>query len=110
MTPYVEKKAHFNCAFAEVLMTHLFAALSNGLLFLQGQPGHWQEERALEGLPTQCLAADPLQPERLYCGTFGQGMWVSTDAGHSWRPAGAGINSPQIMAVAVSKNERAGNL
>ncbi len=89
-------------------MTSIFAALSDSLLSLQGQPGHWQVQRALEGLPTQCLAADPLRPERLYCGTFGQGLWVSADAGRSWHPAGEGIKSPQIMAVAVSKTERAG--
>ncbi len=89
-------------------MTNILAALSDSLLRLQGQQGHWQVQRHLEGLPTQCLAADPLRPERLYCGAFGQGLWMSADAGRSWQPAGEGIRSPQIMSVAVSKTERAG--
>ncbi|HEY7347901.1 MAG TPA: glycosyl hydrolase [Ktedonobacterales bacterium] len=89
-------------------MTRVFVALSDGLLLLQRQQGVWQAHRLLEGFPTQCLAADPLQPERLYCGTFGRGLWCSTDAGRSWHPAGEGIRSPQLMAVAVSPTERVG--
>ncbi len=90
-------------------MTSISVALSDGLLLLRGQPGHWQAQRHLEGLPAQCLAADPLRPERLYCGTFGQGLWFSADAGRSWRPVGEGIRSPQLMAVAVSGVERVGD-
>jgi hypothetical protein len=89
-------------------MTRVFVALSDGLLLLQRQPGAGPLQRLLEGFPTQCLAADPLRPERLYCGTFGRGLWASADAGRSWHPAGEGIRSTQIMAVAVSGIERAG--
>lgn len=91
-----------------VLMTSILVALSDGLLLLQEQQKRWLVHHHLDGLPTQCLAADPLHPERLYCGTFGQGLWVSPDAGWSWRPAGEGLPSDQITAVAVSGVERAG--
>jgi photosystem II stability/assembly factor-like uncharacterized protein len=89
-------------------MTSIFVALSNGLARFQRQQGHWQVQYALEGLHAQCLAADPLQPERLYCGTFGSGLWASSDAGRSWHAVGEGMRSPQMMAVAVSGVERAG--
>lgn len=91
-------------------MAHIFVALPDGLLRLQEHQGRWQAQQHLAGLHAQCLAADPLQPERLYCGTFGQGLWISTDAGHSWQPVGDGIRSSQITAVAVSGTERAGTL
>ena len=87
-------------------MTRIYVALPDGLLIVSGEPGHWQATRQLEGLPAQCLAADPLRPQRVYCGTFGDGLWRSDDAGASWQPAGAGIASPQVMAVAVSATER----
>lgn len=90
-------------------MTSIYAAMPDALLVLQRKNGAWQADRQLEGLPTQCVAADPLRPERLYCGTFGQGLWRSEDAGSSWRPVGEGIRSPQIMSVAVSRAERAGD-
>ena len=72
-------------------MTRIYVALPDGLLVITGEPGRWQVARRMEGLPTQCLAADPLRPQRVYCGTFGKGLWRSDDAGESWQPAGAGI-------------------
>ncbi len=89
-------------------MTTLSVAMPDGLLVLRRQHGGWQVQRQLEGLPTQCVAADPFQPERLYCGTFGRGLWRSVDAGATWQPVGEGIRSPEIMAVAVSRAERVG--
>jgi hypothetical protein len=91
-------------------MSNVYVAMPNGLLVLRGRHPSWQASWQLDGLPAQCLAADPLRPERLYCGTFGNGLWVSEDAGDIWRPAGEGIRSPQLMAVAVSATERVGGL
>jgi hypothetical protein len=92
-------------------MATIYVALPDGLLVLRGHGEAWRAERALEGLPTQCVAADSLRPERVYCGTFGRGLFRSEDAGASWRPAGEGaIRSPQLMSLAVSGTERAGDL
>ncbi|HZR00724.1 MAG TPA: hypothetical protein VFC93_18135, partial [Chloroflexota bacterium] len=55
--------------------------------------GGWRARLALAGKHTYCLAADPRRPERVYCGTFGQGLWRSDDAGATWRPTGPGIAS-----------------
>jgi hypothetical protein len=51
--------------------------------------GVWRAELRLVDLDTHCVAADPLRPERVYCGTFGQGLWRSEDAGRTCEPAGA---------------------
>ena len=88
-------------------MTSIFVGLSDGLITLHEQDKHWQVQRQFEELSVQCLAADPQHPEWLYCGTFGQGLWRSADAGRSWQPVGEGIQSPQIMSVVVSATERA---
>jgi photosystem II stability/assembly factor-like uncharacterized protein len=89
-------------------MTTIYVAMPDALLVLRRQNGHWQMQRQLEGLPTQCVAADPQRLEHLYCGTFGRGLWRSQDAGATFELVGEGIRSPQIMAVAVSRAERAG--
>src|SRR5437762_3138846 len=68
--------------------------------------GQYEADLQLRGLHTYCLDADPLNPSVLYCGTFGQGLWLSRDAGHSWQAAGDGIAYPEVMAVAVSRSER----
>jgi BNR/Asp-box repeat len=90
-------------------MMTIYIAMPDALLVVRRQVGVWHGERRLEGLPAQCLAADPLRPEFVCCGTFGHGLWRSVDAGATWRQVGAGaLRSPQIMAVAVSAMERAG--
>src|SRR5437016_10183803 len=89
-------------------MTIIFLAMPDGLLVLSRSNGGWQVDRRLEGVPTQCVAVDPLRAHRVDCGTFGMGLWRSNDAGATWQPIGRGISRPQIMAVAVSKVERVG--
>src|SRR5258708_11541111 len=86
----------------------IYIAMRDALLVVRRQDDSWHGERRLEGLPTQCVAADPLRPEFVCCGTFGHGLWRSVDAGATWRQVGAGaLRSPQIMAVAVSAMARA---
>src|SRR5215469_11801023 len=90
-------------------MTTIYIAMPDTLLVVRRQDRAWQGEGRLEGLPAQCVAADPLRPEIVYCGTFGRGLWRSVDAGATWQQVGEGtFRSPQIMAVAVSGVERAG--
>ena len=64
-------------------------------------------EWRLEDSNPQCLAADPLRPELLYCGTANRGLWRSIDAGTSWEPVGNGLLHTNVTAVAVSAAEHA---
>lgn len=90
-------------------MTAILIGRAHGLTVISGVPGRWQAAEHFAGRDVQCLAADPLRPEVVYCGTFGQGLWRSDDAGVSWHAVGAGIAHPQLMAVAVSVHERHGD-
>ncbi len=91
-------------------MITLYVAAGNALAVLRRQNGSWQSEIKLAGFPTQCVATDPLRPERVYCGTFGRGLWFSDDAGATWKPVGAGIGPAEVMAIAVSPLERSRGL
>ena len=82
-------------------MTRIYVATGDALAVIGRLDGGWSAALALVGKQTYCLAADPRRPERVYCGTFGQGLWRSEDAGQSWRPAGPGIESEAVTAVAV---------
>lgn len=66
----------------------------------------WLVEEHLKGESPESLAADPDNPARVYCGTWGNGLWRSDDAGRTWDPVGAGIAHAEITAVAVSPSER----
>lgn len=91
-------------------MTTMYAAMQYELMVVRGNNGRWRADRQLSGTLPQCVAVDPLLPERVYCGTFDEGLWHSADAGASWERAGEGIAHDTIMAVAVSSVERAGEL
>lgn len=89
-------------------MTEIYLATEDGLATVSRRDGRWHAELPLTGLEPWCVAADPLRPGRIYCGSFDRGLWRSDDAGASWRPAGAGIPHAAVMAVAVSPLERGG--
>ncbi|NGZ74677.1 WD40/YVTN/BNR-like repeat-containing protein [Saccharibacillus alkalitolerans] len=66
----------------------------------------------LHGTQPLALAADPYASDRLYCATYGSGLWKSEDGGDSWSAIGKpglyherntekGMRSAQITALAV---------
>ena len=84
-------------------------AMDGELVVVTAEGGRWATVERLAGRAPRCLAADPLRPERLVCGTAGRGVWTSDDAGASWRPADAGMERGDVTAVAVSASERSGD-
>lgn len=91
-------------------MTRLYLALEHALAIIDHHGSGWRAEIQLAGHHVQCLAIDPLRPEYLYCGTFGDGLWRSRDAGHFWEPVGEREIQPQVTSVAVSLTEREGDV
>jgi photosystem II stability/assembly factor-like uncharacterized protein len=89
-------------------MTILYVAIDKAVAVVHQRNGGWKINLHLAGSQPQCLAVDPLHQERVYCGTFDQGLWQSADAGASWEPAGEGIAHEQVMSVAVSAAEQLG--
>jgi hypothetical protein len=51
------------------------------------------------------MAIAPSKPSVLYAGTYGNGMWVSSNAGSSWLPAG--LTGDTILATAVDPTNSA---
>src|SRR5438309_8015827 len=64
-------------------------------------------EEHLGGRSPECVAVDPRDPTRVYCGTAGAGLFRSHDSGRSWQPVGPGIEHGSITAVAVGHTEQA---
>lgn len=86
-------------------MINLIIATEPALLVAR-QDSQWSVEEHLKGQSPECLAVDPRNPSRVYCGTWGNGLWRSDDGGRTWDPVGAGISHDEITAVAVSAPER----
>ena len=90
-------------------MTILYVAIQNSLALVSQRNGEWSVVLSFMGHRPQCLAVDPLHQEQVYCGTFDEGLWRSSDAGASWKPVGAGIAHQAVMSVAVSETEQQGD-
>lgn len=86
---------------------HIYLGMEEELLVVTRRHGQWQAESQLTGIQITCLASDPAQPERVYCGTSGSGLFRSKDAGRTCEPVGGGIGSENITAIAVSAVDRA---
>ncbi|MCA1718466.1 MAG: hypothetical protein LC781_17125 [Actinobacteria bacterium] len=90
------------------MTVRIYAAMGNELLVAGRRNGDWRTERRLTDSSPQTVAADPLRPEVVYCGTFDRGLWRSVDAGESWEQVGENVVHDPVMAAAVSAVERNG--
>ncbi len=66
-------------------------------------------ETVLTAPSPRCVAVDPLDPNRVYVGTFDDGLYATDDGGDTWREAWHGVEDRRVMAAAVSpSHEEAG--
>src|SRR5438128_1523844 len=86
-------------------MATIYCAVDGGVLVVRGANGRWEAESRMEGRAPRCLAADPMHPERVWCGTVGAGVWRSDDGGVSWASAGDELVTRCVSALAVGPNE-----
>lgn len=63
----------------------------------------WSVELLAPDHDVSCLAADPLNPDRLYAGTKGSGVLLSNDAGRTWQSVG--LIGQTIKALATSPTQ-----
>jgi hypothetical protein len=80
-------------------MNTIFVVTAEAVLIARRAAG-WSVETHLSGKATECLAVDPGDPSRLFCGTWGHGLWHSTDAGKSWDQAGSDISEDIFTSLA----------
>jgi len=91
-------------------MTQIYLALHGGLAVLRPEKGRWTAELTLVDQDCQSLAVDPHRLQRVYCGTFKAGLWMSDAAGATWQPVAGKLPHSAIMSVAVSPLEEVGGV
>ena len=88
-------------------MTILIVAMQDFLLSLESSKTGWETHESLIGTHPQSVTFDPRNPNRAYCGTFGDGLWKSDDGGQTWDRIGKdAISSNNVMSVSVSRLEQ----
>jgi photosystem II stability/assembly factor-like uncharacterized protein len=63
-------------------------------------------ETVLNGVGAQCIAVDSYDPDRVYVGSFDDGVHVSQDGGRTWNRGQDGLIDQRVMSVAVSPSHR----
>jgi hypothetical protein len=88
-------------------MTSIIAAMQDSLLLIESSKTDWKTHESLKGCHLQSVTFDRRNPNRVYCGTLGDGLWKSDDAGHNWdRIAKDSISSNDVTSVSVSRVEQ----
>ena len=90
------------------LPVRLFAATGDSVARIDPGDGSPEVQLALEGSGAQCVACDPHDPDRLYAGTFDDGVYRSLDAGETWDQVGSSIPHKRVLSVAISPSHREG--
>ena len=91
------------------MKTKIYLATARGLNVIEGSNGTWRGEAQLQDQRVQCVAVDSRLKERVYCGTFGNGVYRSDNAGANWRPC-KDLPNRNVMALATADGGDAGAL
>lgn len=78
--------------------------MEDSLLSIESSKTGWKTHESLKGTRPQCIAFHSRNQNRAYCGTFGDGLWMTNDAGQTWNRIGKDqISSNEVMSVSVSR-------
>jgi photosystem II stability/assembly factor-like uncharacterized protein len=67
----------------------------------------WNEASdGLTGRDVTCLAVHPEEPDRVFCGTWGKGVFESRDGGRVWQSIWPSDNNPLIRSLCLSTEGR----
>jgi hypothetical protein len=65
-----------------------------------------EAEPLLHGTDARCIAVDPHDPQRVYVGTFDNGLYRSDRAGLTWEQDERGLADRRVLSLAVSPSHR----
>lgn len=82
----------------------LYVATERGILATSDGGLHWRAlVHPFHGEDVRALLADPQREDTLYVGLVGQGVFLSQDAGSTWRPLGKGLERASVLSLAISE-------
>src|SRR5512135_3245101 len=90
---------------------HIFAVTGDDLVrfTLNGHEAS-DAETLLRGTGAKCAAVDARDPDRIYVGTFDEGLYVTADGGRTWRRSRNGLVEDRVLSVAVSPSHIEGGI
>ena len=84
-------------------VTTIYLATSQGISVVRGSENRWQGATQLEDKQVECVLADHKTRDVAFCGTFGAGLFRTSDAGRAWAPC-AGFPEATVTALAAAES------
>ncbi|TCK71672.1 hypothetical protein C7378_2956 [Acidipila rosea] len=81
----------------------IYLATSEGISVVRGSENRWQGATQLEDKQVECVLADHKTRDVAFCGTFGAGLFRTSDAGRAWAPC-AGFPEATVTALAAAES------
>src|SRR2546430_972211 len=85
------------------MKTTIYLSTGRGVSVITGSDRDWHGEVRLKDHHVQCVAADVNRESLVYCGTLGEGGFVSGDGGSTWAPL-EGLRAGNVTSFAVSNS------
>ena len=79
-----------------LILKTIIAGLQDSLLVVRSSKAGWNVHESLKGTHPESIAFDPINPGTAYCGTFGMGIWKTSDGGRNWYKIGNGFYRIQM--------------
>lgn len=87
------------------MFDRLYLVMRHGGLVVD-RGADWSTQRILNGHATECITADPRRPNRVFAGTFENGLQRSSDGGDTFEPIGVDtIDEEAVMSVSISPHD-----
>jgi photosystem II stability/assembly factor-like uncharacterized protein len=90
--------------FSAVVLLSLFVGVPGGVSNVLAGTDTWTTTGPGGGR-ILALAIDPETPATVYAGTWGSGVYKSTDGGGTWDPAGSGLSDTYINTLVIDPKE-----
>ncbi len=97
------------------MTNRVFISTTGGSLVraCRSESGTFEVQMVLSGVGVRCLAADPLDGQRVYAGTLDGAILRSDDRGRTWKrlhdsagaSAAAGLAGQPVMAISASATQ-----
>ncbi len=84
----------------------MYLGTQDGVVRLQDKDGDWQvKHRSLEGHDVWVIASQPDDPNVIYAGTYGNGLFRSIDNGAHWEQLGSELALDYVRAIACTPTD-----
>ncbi len=87
-----------------LLSSLLLIPLITATLFISDGPNSWTQLLSGQVVFNDCIAINPTNPQIIYAGTNGAGVYMTTDGGTTWNQVNTGLTDLAVQVLTISNS------